>query len=163
MLVDRDGYLRALDWTDYLPRMHRLLRLHYGDQVDFGPPRRAHVISRALDRYFAGDLTAIDTIPVRTAGTTFQRLVWQALRKIPSGTTVSYSQLASRIGRANAPRAVGAACGANPIGIVVPCHRVIGSHGSLVNYGGGIKRKEWLLAHEGLEPPAPPRTAPPSR
>jgi methylated-DNA-[protein]-cysteine S-methyltransferase len=100
-------------------------------------------------RYFAGDLTAIDTIPVRTAGTTFQRRVWRALRTIPCRTTVSYTQLAIRIGRPDAVRAVGSANGANPIGVVVPCHRVIGADGSLGGYGGGIQRKAWLLAHEG--------------
>ena len=156
IVVGRDGFLRALDWADYEPRMRRLLRLHYGDRPDFGPARRAGVISRAIDRYFAGDLTAIDTVPVRTAGTPFQRRVWRALRAISYGTTVSYSRLATRIRSAGAARAVGTACGANPIGVVVPCHRVIGADGSLIDYGGGIERKAWLLAHEG----APEAVAP---
>ena len=150
MVVDRDGYVRALDWTDYEERLHRLMRAQYGGQVDFGPPRRTRMVSRAIEHYFAGDLTAIDKVAVRTAGTTFQRLVWHALRHIPCGVTVSYSEIAHRIRREGAARAVGTACGANPIGVVVPCHRVVGVNGSLIDYGGGIERKSWLLAHEGV-------------
>jgi methylated-DNA-[protein]-cysteine S-methyltransferase len=98
--------------------------------------------------YFSGELTAIDTLPVATGGTEFQRLVWSELRRIPCGASISYSELARRIGRPAAVRAVGLANGANPIGIVVPCHRVIGANGTLTGYGGGIERKRWLLAHE---------------
>ena len=85
----------------------------------------------------------------RPIGTPFQRAVWRALREIPCGETRSYGEIARRIGRPKAVRAVGLANGANPIGIVVPCHRVIGSNGTLTGYGGGIERKRWLLAHEG--------------
>ena len=102
-----------------------------------------------LQRYFAGELAAIDTLPVQTGGTAFQREVWRALREIPCGGTVSYAELAERIGRPTAVRAVGLANGSNPVGIVVPCHRVIGANGSLTGYGGGIERKRWLLEHEG--------------
>jgi methylated-DNA-[protein]-cysteine S-methyltransferase len=102
----------------------------------------------ALRRYFAGELAAIDDLPVKTAGTAFQREVWRALREIECGTTVSYAKLAERIGRPTAVRAVGLANGANPIGVVVPCHRVIGADGSLTGYGGGMERKRWLLRHE---------------
>jgi len=101
-----------------------------------------------MTAYFAGDLAVIDRLPVRTGGTGFQRAVWQALRGIPCGTMVTYTELARRIGRPTAVRAVGHANGANPVGIVVPCHRVIGSGGSLTGYGGGIERKSWLLTHE---------------
>jgi methylated-DNA-[protein]-cysteine S-methyltransferase len=87
-------------------------------------------------------------LPVQTAGTLFQREVWRALREIPCGSTVSYGKLAQQIGRPAAIRAVGLANGSNPIGVVVPCHRVIGADGSLTGYGGGIERKRWLLAHE---------------
>src|SRR6185437_637184 len=90
----------------------------------------------------------IDAILTATAGTAFQREVWRALRDIPAGQTISYGELARRIGRPAAVRAVGLANGANPIGVVVPCHRVIGANGSLTGYGGGLHRKEWLLAHE---------------
>ena len=82
------------------------------------------------------------------AGTPFQKQIWQGLLEIPYGTTISYAELARRIGRAGASRAVGAANGRNPIGIIVPCHRVIGANGTLTGYGGGLDRKEWLITHE---------------
>ena len=103
---------------------------------------------RVFAAYFAGDIHAIDDIPTATAGTAFQREVWRALRAIPAAETISYGQLAQRIGRPRAVRAVGLANGSNPVGVVVPCHRVIGANGSLTGYGGGLHRKEWLLAHE---------------
>lgn len=129
--------------------MHRLLRLHYGqDGSRLETTRYANKLTDALRRYFAGEVTAIDTLPVRTAGTPFQRDVWRALREIPCGSTLSYAKLAEQIGRPTAVRAVGLANGSNPVGVVVPCHRVIGSNGALTGYGGGIERKHWLLAHE---------------
>ena len=100
-----------------------------------------------LDAYFAGALTEFD-LPLAARGTAFQRRVWSALRSIPYGATVSYGELARRIGAPTAARAVGLANGANPIPIVVPCHRVIGADGSLTGFGGGLARKRWLLAHE---------------
>jgi methylated-DNA-[protein]-cysteine S-methyltransferase len=106
-----------------------------------------------LERYFSGDHTSIDAVPVELNGTDFQKRVWQALRRIPSGSTISYAELARRIGEPAAVRAVGAANGANPVAVVVPCHRVIGSDGSLTGYGGGLERKRWLLAHEGVIAP----------
>ena len=98
--------------------------------------------------YFEGEITAIDKLPTATNGTGFQREVWAELRRIPPATTISYGQLAERIGRPKAVRAVGMANGSNPVGVVVPCHRVIGSNGKLTGYGGGLHRKEWLLRHE---------------
>lgn len=151
LLQDADGALRALDWTDHEERMQRLLRRHYGDggcTVDDGGAAASPAV-RALERYFAGELHALDALPVASGGSTFQRGVWRALRDIPVGATISYAELALRVGRPTAFRAVGLANGANPIGIVVPCHRVVGSDGSLTGYGGGIERKRWLLAHEG--------------
>jgi methylated-DNA-[protein]-cysteine S-methyltransferase len=109
----------------------------------------AEVLER-LRRYFDGDIAALDEIAVDPVGTPFQRRVWTALRDVRAGTTTSYSELARRIGTPNAVRAVGAANGANPIPIVIPCHRVIGADGRLVGYGGGLDRKRWLLAHEGV-------------
>ena len=100
-----------------------------------------------LAAYFAGELREFD-LPIEAAGTPFQRRVWRALLDIPYGDTESYGGLARRIGNPNACRAVGLANGRNPIPIIVPCHRVIGSDGSLTGYGGGIERKRWLLAHE---------------
>ncbi len=100
-----------------------------------------------LRDYFGGERTAFD-LALRITGTPFQRLAWDALLTIPFGTTISYAEQARRIGRPEAPRAVGAANGRNPIAIVVPCHRVIGSGGTLVGYGGGLPLKKWLLHHE---------------
>ena len=159
---DADGRLRALDFEDYEPRMLELLRRHYGKQdVGFTLARRSAPapIRRALAGYFDGDLAALDALPVATAGTPFQRSVWTALRKIRPGTTMSYGALARRIGRPTSMRAVGLANGANPISIVVPCHRVIGADGSLTGYGGGLERKRWLLAHEGVAGVLPARSA----
>ena len=102
-----------------------------------------------MQAYFAGELDAIENLPVETGGTAFQRQVWAALRQIPRGQTESYGELAARIGRPRAVRAVGLANGANPVGIVVPCHRVIGANGTMTGYGGGVDRKRWLLEHEG--------------
>ena len=110
-------------------------------------------IARMLKRYFDGDVHAIDDVAVELNGTAFQKDVWNALRRIPAGTTISYATLAKRIGQRSAVRAVGAANGANPVAIVVPCHRVIGSDGSLTGYGGGLDRKRWLLALEGWVEP----------
>ena len=149
IVTDRDANLRAIDWTDCEQRMQRLLRIHYGstgfrvETISF--PTK---ISAALDRYFQGDLAAIDTLPVQTGGTDFQRAVWRALRGIPCGTTTTYAALAKKIGRPTAVRAVGAANGSNPVGVVIPCHRVIGFNGSLTGYAGGMERKSWLLKHE---------------
>jgi len=101
-----------------------------------------------LEAYFTGDLRQFD-LTLRPAGTVFQQAVWGELRRIPYGEVVSYGEIARRIGRPGAMRAVGAANGRNRLAVVVPCHRVIGADGSLTGYGGGIWRKQWLLAHEG--------------
>ena len=105
--------------------------------------------ARQLAAYFAGQLTDFD-LPLAPQGTEFQRTVWRNLQDIPYGETISYGELAKRIHNPNASRAVGLANGRNPISILVPCHRVIGADGSLTGYGGGLARKQWLLAHEGL-------------
>jgi methylated-DNA-[protein]-cysteine S-methyltransferase len=151
VVQDTEERLRALDFHDFEPRMRRLLRLRCGTEgTDFVLQERktAPAIRRALEAYFAGDLGAIDILPVETAGTAFQRNVWMALRAITPGTTLSYGELARRLERPNSARAVGLANGANPIAIVVPCHRLIGADSSLTGYGGGIGRKRRLLAHE---------------
>jgi len=101
----------------------------------------------ALDAYFGGDLREFD-LPLEPRGTPFQRLVWEEIARIPFGSTISYGELARRTGRPGAARAVGAAAGANPIPIVVPCHRVVGGGGALTGYAGGLDRKAWLLDHE---------------
>jgi len=104
------------------------------------------------DLFTVTSSTSIDHLRVATVGTPFQQRVWAALRTIPCGETMSYGDLARRIGQPSAVRAVGLANGANPIPIVVPCHRVIGASGQLVGYGGGLHRKQWLLAHERARP-----------
>lgn len=126
------------------------LAAHYaGMDVATGDPLG---VRATLDGYFAGDLTVIDALPVALAGSDFQRAVWGALREIPVGTTTTYGALAHKLGKPpGASRAVGLANGANPVAIVVPCHRVIGTSGKLVGYGGGLPRKQWLLAHERVE------------
>lgn len=102
-----------------------------------------------LTEYFAGTLTEFD-LPIQLHGTAFQQRVWEVLKTIPYGMTISYGELAQQIDQPNASRAVGLANGKNPISIVVPCHRVIGANGKLTGYGGGIERKQWLLNHERL-------------
>jgi O-6-methylguanine DNA methyltransferase len=147
LVTDDDGVLRCLEFEDLQPRMWRLLREHYGDftlRDGAAPPS----LIAALEAYFHGETEAIEQIPTATGGTPFQRKVWAALRTIPSGTTISYGQLAARIGRPGSARAVGAANGANPIPIVVPCHRVIGANGTLTGFASGLERKRWLLDHE---------------
>jgi len=145
---DTDGALRALDFADYEGRMRTLLGRYYG-RVDLADGPLTLKIATALDAYFGGDLTALDGLDVRTGGSEFQRGVWAALRRIPVGTTTGYGALAAMLGKPGAARAVGLANGANPIGIVVPCHRVIGASGALTGYAGGVERKQWLLEHEG--------------
>ena len=149
VLVVSDGEcLRALDFDDYEPRMQQLLARQYG-AVSLRPAADPGGASGAVTAYFAGQLDALDNFPVASQGSAFQQQVWRSLRDIPCGTTVSYGELAKRIGNPAASRAVGLANGANPIAIAVPCHRVIGANGDLTGYGGGMERKRWLLMHEG--------------
>jgi len=143
LLADEEGRLHAVGFSDGHARMDRAL--------DEAKPVRAQDpggLTSALRAYFEGELAAIRELPVVFGGTDFQRSVWRSLRKIPCGETRSYGDLARQIGRPKAVRAVGLANGSNPIGIVVPCHRVIGANGTLTGYGGGLDRKRWLLAHE---------------
>ncbi|WP_454696149.1 methylated-DNA--[protein]-cysteine S-methyltransferase [Achromobacter aegrifaciens] len=149
VLSDEQQRLRAVDWEDYESRMHLLLRRQYRNQaVELRDAAQASPARRALLDYFDGDVRAIDTLDVATGGTDFQREVWRALRGVSGGQSISYGGLAQRIARPAAVRAVGAANGANPIGIVVPCHRIVGADASLTGYGGGLHRKRWLLDHE---------------
>ena len=147
-------------------RAGRVCMLHFGEDGPLidpilerwypGEPRGRRAlpdVARVLQRYFGGDLAALDAIPAELNGTPFQKTVWQALRRIPAGATISYGELARRIGQPSSVRAVGAANGANPVAVIIPCHRVIGSNGTLTGYGGGLDRKRWLLAHEGVVGP----------
>jgi len=149
LVTDRAGTLCALDWEDYASRLSRLLRLNFG-AVDLREGAAPVSVRQPLADYFAGHLGGLNAIATRTGGTPFQRRVWSALRTIEPGRTLSYGALASRIGVPAAVRAVGHANGANPIGMVLPCHRVIGADGSLTGYGGGLHRKRWLLDHESV-------------
>jgi methylated-DNA-[protein]-cysteine S-methyltransferase len=157
LVTDAFGALCALDWEDHEPRLRKLLRQQMGATVLRQEPA-PHPIRAALRGYFKGDLDCLNSIKWRVAGTPFQRQVWTALRTIAAGTTTSYGALAAQLNMPSAVRAVGHANGANPISVVVPCHRVIGADGSLTGYGGGLERKRWLLQHEGVAlKPAPAR------
>lgn len=147
LVTDETGYLRAFNWTDYEPRMRAWLQRRYG-AADLEEGRAAGPVRDRVRAYFAGDAHALEGIPWRASGTDFQLSVWEALCGIPVGETISYLTLAQRIGRPTAVRAVGLANGANPVSVVVPCHRVIGAGGTLTGYGGGLPRKAWLLAFE---------------
>jgi methylated-DNA-[protein]-cysteine S-methyltransferase len=149
IVSDEAQRLRAIEWEDHDMRMQRLLRRYYGaDAFELRAAVRPAPARRALEAYFAGALDAVAGLETAAAGTDFQRAVWTALRTIPAGQTTSYGGLAAQLGRSNAARAVGLANGANPIPIVVPCHRVIGGDGSLTGFGSGLPRKRWLLDHE---------------
>jgi methylated-DNA-[protein]-cysteine S-methyltransferase len=135
--------------------------LRFGDSSprrpgDAEPPNRwaqRHMVGRepvaAIERYFAGDLAALESIETQLVGTPFQRAVWAALLRIPVGEVASYAKIAAEVGRPGAARAVGQANHHNPVAVIVPCHRVVAADGTLGGYGGGLDRKRWLLAHEG--------------
>lgn len=148
-----DGTLHALDFHDYEPRLRRLFARHHGTAT-LAAGEAPAALASALAAYFAGTPAALDSIAIARFGSAFQQRVWAALRAIPPGQTRSYGQLAASLGQPGASRAVGLANGANPIGIVVPCHRVIGASGTLTGYAGGVERKAWLLRHEGALVPA---------
>ncbi len=146
VVTDEDGVLRAFNWTDYEPAMLSWIARRYpgATLAEGGGPLRA-----TFDAYFSGRIDALSAVRWEGAGTDFQKQVWQTLCAIPAGETISYAQLAARVGRPTAVRAVGLANGSNPVALVAPCHRVIGSNGALTGYGGGLHRKRWLLEHEG--------------
>jgi methylated-DNA-[protein]-cysteine S-methyltransferase len=149
ILTDDADRLRAADWEDHEQRMQTLLQRHYRDDtIQLRAASAPSSARHSLEAYFSGDIGAVGTNAVATGGTEFQRAVWDALRRIPAGQTMSYGALAAAIGRPKAVRAVGLANGANPIAVFVPCHRVIGADNSLTGYGGGLERKRWLLQHE---------------
>lgn len=153
LLTDEQGRLRVIDWVDHEQRMHELMRRQYpGATLKLLEAPQVSEAAQAVHAYFEGQLDALDTLETATGGTEFQRQVWAALRDIPIGETISYLELATRIGRPAAVRAVGLANGANPISVVVPCHRVIGRNAQLTGYGGGLPRKRWLLEHEKAIP-----------
>jgi methylated-DNA-[protein]-cysteine S-methyltransferase len=149
ILVARESELVFVDFEGNEKRMRRLLEARFG----------AYQLEKAslldfkskLEAYFAGDCDAVNDLKVSTGGTEFQARVWQALREIPSGQTMTYGALAAKLDKPGASRAVGMINGLNPISIVLPCHRVIGANGTLTGYAGGLDRKKWLLEHEGVK------------
>jgi len=144
----RGGLLCALTLDEAFPPFSWQLERRFPICAKRTRSDAASLVMRGLDAYFAGDLRALAGLSLDLGGSDFQRAVWSALRAVPAGETVSYGALARAIGRPQAARAVGAACGANPVWLVVPCHRAIGSDGHLVGYAAGLERKGWLLAHE---------------
>jgi len=149
ILLASDGVLLLLEFEEAGDRVARVLKARFGDYT-LVPKANPFGLSDRIRAYFEGDLAAIDDIATDGGGTQFQRRVWDELKRILCGVTISYGELARRIGNPSAMRAVGLANGRNPVSLVVPCHRVIGADGSLTGYGGGMKRKEWLLRHEGV-------------
>lgn len=144
----RDGRLCLVHFGKHEAAVEQTLgRWYPRESVHEGTDPAGAVTS--LGKYFAGQLDALDALDVELNGSSFQRRVWTALRAVRAGRTASYAELARTIDAPAAVRAVGAANGANPVAIVVPCHRIIGSDGTLTGYGGGLRRKEWLLRHEG--------------
>jgi methylated-DNA-[protein]-cysteine S-methyltransferase len=146
---ERNGHLHAACFEEQWPRAERTLAERAADCEATRSAAARGAVGERLRAYFAGDLGALAGISVEPAGTAFQQKVWAALREIPPGRTVAYHELARRVRSPEAARAVGAACGANPIWIAIPCHRVIAAGGGLGGYGGGLRRKRWLLEHEG--------------
>jgi methylated-DNA-[protein]-cysteine S-methyltransferase len=148
ILVAKDGVLLMLEFQDSEDRVAREMRARFGE-MELQQASNPFGLSDFIRDYFAGNLHAIDTLITDGGGTEFEQQVWRELRKIPIGTTVSYGDIAKKLGDIGLSRAVGTANARNPVAIVVPCHRVIGSDGTMTGYGGGLARKEWLLRHEG--------------
>ena len=146
-LVARDGVLLLLEFTDAEGRIERALQKRFGD-VQFVNTENPFGLSSKINAYFSGDLTSIDNIQTDGGGTEFQQRVWAELRRIPAGETRSYAQIAAAVGSPNAVRAAGSANGANNVAVLIPCHRVIRSDGSMGGYAYGLDRKEKLLKLE---------------
>jgi methylated-DNA-[protein]-cysteine S-methyltransferase len=149
LLVSDGESLCALDFADYEARMIRLLQKRY-ESVELVESIDPQGFSSKIQAYLAEDFSALNNIPVNAGGTDFQQLVWDGLRKISVGATLTYGELATQLGKPTASRAVGMANSLNPVAIVVPCHRVIGAKAKLTGYAGGLDRKQWLLTHEGV-------------
>ncbi len=149
-VIADDRALCHLDFSDCQDRIDRLLKTRYGD-YSLQTKKNLLDMRNRLKAYFAGQWNAFDELQLQTGGTQFQRKVWQVLASIPCGETLSYKQLARRIGQPTAVRAVANANARNPLAIIIPCHRVIASDGSLAGYAGGVRRKQWLLQHEAVQ------------
>ncbi|MEO9336629.1 methylated-DNA--[protein]-cysteine S-methyltransferase [Mesorhizobium sp. SB112] len=149
IVADDEGILRAGEFADRDLRLRTMLDRRLGTARYTLLPGHGPAQTRdAMSAYFAGELSAINTIPTKAGGTSFQETVWAELRRLQAGKATTYAALAQRIERTQSPRAVGHANGANPISIIIPCHRLVGASGHLTGYGGGLERKRWLLDHE---------------
>lgn len=153
VLAEKDGKLVALKLDSFARPFDRALKRFPGAELVEGDGTSD--AATKMRRYFDGDVAAIDEIEADPGGTPFQAAVWKALRRIPAGKTLAYSEVAAMAGAEHAVRAAGTAVGSNPIGIVIPCHRVIHRNGDISGYGGGDEMKRWLLAHEGAIAPQP--------
>lgn len=149
LLISDGESLCALDYVGYENRMMMLLRRRFPN-FQLRDTVNPQGFSSQIRAYLAGDLGCINSIPVSLGGTSFQQQVWSALRTIPPGTVSTYGELAAKLGKPAASRAVGMTNALNPIAIVVPCHRLVAVNGALTGYAGGLKRKQWLLRHEGV-------------
>ena len=158
IVVATDDALCALEFHVARSRMHARIRARFPGAL-LKRRRDPNGYATRVRAYFSGDLSALDRIVVDCGGTSFEEQVWKAVRAIPAGTTTTYRELAGVVRRPRAVRAVGLANAHNPVCLVVPCHRLIGSDGHLKGYAGGLWRKRWLLEHEG----APLRPAPLAR
>jgi methylated-DNA-[protein]-cysteine S-methyltransferase len=146
-----NGALCALGFARGWPALRERVERRFGSSVFVSATDPGGVVS-CLQAYLSGDLAAAERVEIDPGGTLFQRRVWTALRAIPAGETVSYREIATGLGAPRAARAVGTANGANPIALIIPCHRVIRADGDLGGYAYGLRRKRWLLAHEGASP-----------
>lgn len=147
-LASIDGKLVHLDFEDNDDRLHTIQTRRFKDLEWIEGGTAPAAVIKWLDGYFAGNVGPLPMDVIKMVGTDFQKSVWDALTKIPSGQSLSYAGLADQLGNPKAVRAVARANALNPVSIIVPCHRVIGSNGTLTGYAGGLDRKKWLLDHE---------------
>jgi methylated-DNA-[protein]-cysteine S-methyltransferase len=154
VVEDEAGALNMVEFADCLSRIDRCLRRLALGGCELKTGGISETARDAFAAFFGGEVAALYELPVRLGGTPFQNEVWSALRRIRPGETLGYGAFAERLGRPQSARAVGHANGANPLSIVVPCHRLVGADGALTAYGGGIERKRWLLDHEARHAPA---------
>jgi methylated-DNA-[protein]-cysteine S-methyltransferase len=159
-IVVEDGTVRAASFSDRAEELHRRLD-PAARRAELRVVRDLGAVGAALRAYFDGDLGALDQLPVRQAGNPYFQSAWTAMREVPAGTTVSYRELAGRVGDPGTARAAGFACASNQVVLIVPCHRVIRSDGTLGDYYYGLDVKRWLLRHEGVEEGLPLEVEPP--
>lgn len=152
LIITAAEMLCGLEFEAYESRTYGFLEKRFGE-FKLNDTQNASAITQRIQAYLEGDYHSLDQILVSTGGTAFQQQVWTALRSIPIGAVITYGELAQRLGKPAAARAIGITNSLNPISIVLPCHRVIGANGALTGYAGGLERKRWLLQHEGVRLP----------